>query len=90
MDAVVAVAAVLMFLIAFWRIGLWRYFWIGLAIYLGIFEGVSVLITHRTISQQFWAYHAVHPVSGWLACGFIIVGGIALAYHLAVKQLRRK
>lgn len=90
MDAVVAVIAVLLFLISFWRIGWWKWFWIGLAIYLGLFELASVLVTHHTISQQFWIWMDAHPRGGWIACGMIILGGVALAYHLACKQLRRK
>lgn len=89
MDAVIAVMAVAAFILAFWRIGLWRWFWFGLAIYLGLFELGAKLITGRTISQQYWAWAQTSPW-WWMPALLVALGGIGLALHLVWKRIRRK
>ena len=89
MDALIAVLAVAALVLAFRKIGWWRWFWLGLAVYLGLFELAAKVMTGHTLSQQFWMFHAAHPITGWVAGGLVLVGGVGLASHLWWKQLRR-
>ena len=88
MDAIVAIFAVAMLWLAFRRVGWWRWFWLGLAIYLGVFELAAKLMTGYTISQQFWAW-SLTSSWWWLPVSLVAAGGIGLATHLAWKRLRR-
>lgn len=88
MDALIALLAVALLMLAFRKVGWWRWFWLGLALYLGGFELAAKLVTGQTLSQQFWAYAALHPVQGWLLGGLVVVGGIGLALHLMWKQVK--
>ena len=89
-DALIAVLAVLSFLVAFWHIGWWRWFWLGLTLYLGLFEIAAVRGTGHTISQQFWIVMEAHPARGWVAGGLLLAGGIGLVVHLWWPRLRGK
>ena len=88
MDAVIAVLAVASLFLAFRKIGLWRWFWLGLAVYLGLFELAAKAITGQTISQQYWAWASTSPW-WWLPALLVAFGGIGLALHLAWKRLRK-
>lgn len=89
MDAVIAVAVVAAFYVAFRTIGWWRWFWLGLAIYLAGFELAAKAWTGKTISQQYWAWAATSPW-WWAPALLVAVGGIGLAVHLSWKRLKRK
>ena len=90
MDALIAVLAVVALVLAFRKIGWWRWFWLGLAVYLGLFELAAKVMMGHTLSQQFWIFSLAHPTTGWVAGGLVAVGGVGLALHLWWKQLRRK
>jgi len=89
MDAVIAVIVVVSFLLAFWRIGWWRWFWLGIALYLGLFELAAKLVTGHTISQQYWIFAQTSPL-WWLPALLVAVGGLGLALHLVWKRIGRK
>ena len=88
MDAMIAVTVIAFLYFAFRNVGLWRWFWVGLAVYLGFFEGFSVIVTHQTISQQFGLYASIHQFKALMLIGLMILGSIGLGVHLWV--MRRK
>lgn len=90
MDALVIILALGGLLWAFWKLPWWRWFWIFVAILLGGFELASELCLGKTISQQFWEFHALHPATGWTAIAALAAFCILLVLHLAWKQLRRR
>jgi hypothetical protein len=45
-------------------------------------------MTGQSISQQFWAYHAIHPVYGWVLIGLMSAAFITWMVHLAWKRIR--
>ena len=89
MDAVIAVVVVAAFMLAFRKIGWWRWFWLGLAIYLGAFELVAKMATGKTISQQYWTWAATSDW-WWAPAGLVALGGIGFAGDLAGERLRRR
>ncbi len=90
MDALVAVAAVAALVYGFRKVGLWKWFWLGLAGYLGVFELVAKWTTGKTLSQQFWAYSTQHGSTAVALAALVAVGGIGLAVHLIWKWIKRK
>ena len=86
MDAVIAIGAIALIWFAFRKVGLWRWVWLSIGVVVAAWEGISVLTTHMTISQQFGQYAAVHPVRGAFLVGFIIFSGIGLGIHLWVMR----
>lgn len=88
MDALVAVLALGSLWLAFRRIGWWRWFWGGLAVYLGGFELTAKLVTGKTLSQQYWAWAVTSPW-WWAPALLVAVGGLGLAVHLVWKRIRR-
>ncbi len=89
MDALLAVGAVGFLLLAFWTIGWWRWFWGGLALYVGVFELGSRWVTGQTLSQQYWHW-SENASFWWLPALLVACGGIGLGLHLVWKRLRRK
>ena len=88
MDALVAVVAVASLILAFRKIGrFWRWFWAGLAVYLGLFELGSKWATGKTLSQAYWAWAATSQW-WWLPALLVAGGGIGLALHLVWKRLK--
>lgn len=90
MDAVIAILAVAGLVYGFRKVGWWRWFWLGLAAYLALFELAAKLVTGHTISQQFWAYAAAHGRTAWTLAGVIVAGGVGLAAHLLWKRIKPK
>ena len=88
MDALIAVLAVAALVLAFRKIGWWRWFWLGLAVYLGLFELAAKVMTGQTLSQQYWLWAQTSPW-WWTPAALVAIGGIGLALHLVWKQLRR-
>lgn len=86
MDALLVIAVILSLYFAFRRIGWWRWFWGGLALYLGIFELTAKLTTGMTISQQYWKW-SEGSAWWWLPALLVALGGIGLAVHLAWQRL---
>lgn len=88
MDALIAVVTVASLWLAFRKVGWWKWFWLGLAVYLGVFELAAKLITGRTISQQYWLWASTSH--GWWAPALLVaLGGIGLAAHLVWKRLKK-
>ena len=62
----------------------------------GITEGISKLVTGKTISHQFWAWSIAKDAAGkfinrwkaWLVLGSLQVAWLALLWHLAAKLLK--
>lgn len=88
MDAIIAVVCVGALYMSFRKIGWWRWFWIGLAVYLGAFELVAKIMTGKTISQQYWAWAQTSSM-WWLPALFVAIGGIGLAVHLIWKRIKK-
>lgn len=83
MDALKLIAVFILFLaLPFYLAHLmwWFWFWVGLAVLLGIFEAASAIKNKRTLSQLFWKWKDENPKAKWF-----VVGGMALfwAYLLA-------
>ena len=88
MDALIAVIAVASLYLSFRKIGWWKFFWLGLAIYLAVFELTAKLVTGYTISQQYWRWSATSPW-WWAPALLVALGGIGLALHLVWKRIKR-
>ena len=78
MDAILLILALLALAVPFAIAKLWWWvgFWLILAGVLGIVEGVSALVTGKTISQQFWAWRRNPATPKWQKWA-IFVGMIA-------------
>ena len=82
MDALIALGAIALIWFAFCKVGLWRWVWLSIGVVVAAWEGVAVLTTHQTISQQFGQYAAVHPVQGAFLAILVALGGVGLGLHL--------
>ena len=83
-DAVIAVLIVAGLVGAFALAGLpwWAAFWGALAALLGLFEALARWKTGKTLSQQFWAFHAQNKALARGLAGVVGVGGLGLMVHL--------
>jgi len=87
MDAVIAVFAFLALIVPFMLATLWGWvvLWIAIALVLGVVEGLSYLMTRRTISQQFWEFRRHHRVFSWVLIGLMTAAWLGLVVHLLWK-----
>jgi hypothetical protein len=61
------------------------WFWIGMAIILAIFEGISYLKTGRTLSQLFWKWKDENPKNKWWLLAGMIIFWTYLMLHLYLQ-----
>jgi hypothetical protein len=68
----------------------WGMFWMCMAINVtvGIVEVLSVKITGKTISQQFWWKSKTKKVKAMIILGSLAVYMAALIYHLGYKMFQ--
>jgi hypothetical protein len=70
----------------FWvGVPMFGWFFVTVVVALGLWEGIAVLKTRRTLSQLFWAVSKKHPRKAIIALSILSVGWIALMFHLAAK-----
>ena len=83
----IAVAAVVVALVVLWWVYLpwWGYFFLALAVLLGITELASRAITGMTISQQFWAFSKQHRKTAIALLASIAIAIALLLWHLGAK-----
>lgn len=89
----VAIAIVMIFAIgiaAFWKVGIWRWFLAAFALFIGAWELISIHVTGKSLSQDFWVYIEQYPLKGWLLIAFLGLVCCIWLLHLAWKQIRRK
>ena len=88
MDALIAVVVIAALYLAFQRIGLWKYFWLSLAGFVGGWELAATMITGETLSQSYWRWAQTSPW-WWVPALLIALGGCGLALHLIWCKIRR-
>ncbi len=91
MDAIIAVIAIAILLLAFHlaKLHWWVWFWTGMIALLGSFELGAKLVTGKTLSQQFWAYSLANPVEGWILGLIVTFAGAGLGIHLLWKLIKQ-
>ena len=85
-DWVIAIIVLAIITVPLLIARLW--WWVGLVALIAAYEGVTTLVSGYSLSQQFWALHAVDSILGW---GILVIFGVAwvgLLIHLAWKQLK--
>jgi len=80
-----AVIIMLSFWIVPWFVvglNLWGWFFVCVAILLGIFEFISYKKTGKTLSRTFWDFMKKNPKTGMVILGSITIGWCILILHL--------
>jgi len=86
MDAIILLAVFAAMIVPFIIAKLWWWvgFWISIAVMLSITELASYLITHKTISQRFWAWRKSSHTPAWqkwsIVIGMIIFWGYLICH----------
>lgn len=68
----------------------WAYFFIGITLLVGAFEGVSYWLTGKTISQHWWAWSKMNAKMAWWSLAALLAFLLAmnsLALHLAAPLI---
>jgi formate hydrogenlyase subunit 3/multisubunit Na+/H+ antiporter MnhD subunit len=61
-----------------WWVGMWA----CVGIVFAVFEILAKVKTGRTLSQKFWYWSEDHPVGKWFVLLSMILGWLALIFHL--------
>ena len=85
-DAIWALLAIILLLVPFWLAKLWLWVWliVAIALVVGIMEGVAVLSSRRTLSQQFGDFRRRHRMAAFALLALLALAWGALLWHLAV------
>ena len=77
------------FLVPVAIVGQWWLFGVFIVFFgcFGGIEAISVLKTGQSVSQKFWEYSKEHKAGAWTVLGSMLVGWLALLWHLAAKLL---
>lgn len=88
-DGLIAILAILGLTIPFALAGLW--WWvrliISISVVVAIWEGLAVLQTGHTLSQQFWQLRKTRPVIAWGLIALLAVMWAGLLIHLCWRVL---
>ena len=74
--------------------GTGRKFWLVTMTIIGLVVGGSELVaklsTGHSISQHFWTWSLLHPMTAWIVLGLLALGWGSLLIHLAWKMITKK